>query len=140
MNKKYVILVMSILFLTLSCGESDNIGIDGYLIEESGSSSINGSFISIDKAEETAMLFMKHLLDKASTRSYSESPSVKTICEEGKPIMYVFNYPNGGFVIISATKDYYPILAYSDEFNFDTSLNIDGVTSWIEETKDAVSS
>jgi hypothetical protein len=30
------------------------------------------------------------------------------------PMMYVVNYADGGFVIVGANRDYYPILAYYD--------------------------
>ena len=35
--------------------------------------------------------------------------------EEGNIIMYAVNYSNGGYVIVSATKDYYPVLARVEE-------------------------
>ena len=128
------------LLLATSCNENDLIEMDGELMAELESSAINSSFVSESKAGETANLFMKKLSDKASTRSYNDFASVKTISKNGAPLMYVFNYKDGGFVIISATKDYYPILAYSEESNFDASLGISGVMSWIEDTKESVSS
>ncbi|RGX77906.1 Spi family protease inhibitor, partial [Bacteroides stercorirosoris] len=30
--------------------------------------------------------------------------------ENNLPLMYIINYNKGGFIIISATKNYYPIL------------------------------
>jgi hypothetical protein len=52
--------------------------------------------------------------------------------------MYVINYADEGFVIVSATKDYYPVLAYSNESNFVLSENMGGVAVWLEETKEAI--
>lgn len=51
--------------------------------------------------------------------------------DSSTPMMYVINYENnGGFVLVSATKDYYPILAYSDTGNFNTNLPNPGVSEW----------
>lgn len=44
----------------------------------------------------------------------------------------------GGFAIISATKNYYPILAYSDKGVFDLPVEIPGLLNWLNKTKDAV--
>lgn len=55
-------------------------------------------------------------------------------------MVYVVNFNEGGFCIVSATKDYYPILAYSDEGRFSVSdIDNTGVSIWIEETEDAIS-
>ena len=126
------------LLFAASCNENELFRIDSELMNNPESFAINSSFVSEGIAGELANLFMKELLDKASTRSNNDLASVKTISKDGLPLMYVFNYVNGGFVIVSATKDFYPILAYSEDSNFDTSLAIGGVTSWIEETKEAI--
>ena len=66
------------------------------------------------------------------------SPTTNIIKEGDIPAMYVINYPNGGFVIVGASKDYYPILAYSDEGTFDLTLEDTGISNWVAETKDAI--
>lgn len=53
--------------------------------------------------------------------------------------MYIINYEGGGFVIVGATKNYYPILAYSDT----NSINIEkakqsGFSIWMDETNWAI--
>ena len=55
--------------------------------------------------------------------------------EDGSPLMYILNYKNGGFVIISATKDYYPVLAFSDKGSFVLSDQVNGVSIWFNDTK-----
>lgn len=134
----YCIVFMGCLFLTISCGENETLEMENEIIKNWGALDNSSTFVSEKKAEETAKIFMKQLSGKASTRSNSESPNIETVCKDGKPLMYVLNYSNGSFVIVSASKDYYPILAYSDEFNFDISSGINGVMSWIEETKESV--
>lgn len=59
--------------------------------------------------------------------------------EPKKPLMYIINLSDGGFVIISATKDYYPILAYSSTGNFTfDNINSDAVQIWLNETIETV--
>ncbi len=51
--------------------------------------------------------------------------------------MYIINYPDQKFVIIGATRNYYPILAYSDKNNL--SINQEsGLLEWLKETKYAI--
>lgn len=56
---------------------------------------------------------------------------------------YVINNANGGWAIISTTKSYYPILAYSDNGNFDMDFelmnnNNNGVNIWLDEVAEAI--
>lgn len=57
-------------------------------------------------------------------------------------IAYAVNYEDGGWVVVSATKAYYPILAYSDEgqFAFDKSDQTTGLEIWIDEIGLAIES
>lgn len=52
--------------------------------------------------------------------------------------MYVINYVQGGFIIISATKEYFPILAYSDENQFELNPKNGGATDWVNQTQYAI--
>ena len=54
------------------------------------------------------------------------------------PLMYIINYPEGGWVIVSATRKFYPVLAYSDENSFELTSNMGPVGVWLRETKDAI--
>ncbi|MHA7056609.1 C10 family peptidase [Aquimarina sp. M1] len=42
--------------------------------------------------------------------------------DESKTSYYIINYSNGGFIIISADKRAFPVLAFSEENNFDTEV------------------
>lgn len=108
------------------------------------------SFVSVSQATEVAGLFLAaNGKDAVTTRNGSIEPDVfsgktvkdiKTVYgEDNTPSMYVINYEGGGFVIIGATKNYYPILAYSDT-NF---INIEkakqsGFSIWMDETNWAI--
>lgn len=76
-----------------------------------------------------------------TSRSRSSAQQGYTIGEirdaEGNPSIYVLNRPNdGGFVLVSATKDYYPVLGYSDKGNFD--IEGIGAIGGLEEWKDCI--
>ena len=85
-------------------------------------------------------------LKQAVTRSEKGEREIREIVpingDNGEPAMYVVNYAdNKGWVIVSASTDYAPILAHSDEGNFDVS-NIEGnaIEVWVDETKAAIES
>ncbi|MBR1595407.1 MAG: Spi family protease inhibitor [Phocaeicola sp.] len=85
-------------------------------------------------------------LKQAVTRSEKEEREIREIVpingDNGEPSMYVVNYAdNKGWVIVSASTDYAPILAHSDEGNFEVS-NIEGnaIEVWVDETKAAIES
>ena len=77
-----------------------------------------------------------------SGRSQSDKDyTLSTIYDsEGSPAIYVINYAgNGGFVLVSATKDYHPILAYAERGNYDVSRFMSsGLDVWEESTINAV--
>lgn len=105
------------------------------------------NFVSVSQATEVAGLFLTaNGKDAVTTRNGSIEPDVfsgktvkdiKTVYgEDNTPSMYVINYKCGGFVIVGATKNYYPILAYSET----NSMNVEeamktGFSIWANETK-----
>ena len=93
---------------------------------------------SVFVTAEEALAKANSFLGKNSKINESKSPNVEPVKENGKTIFYVINYPEGGFVAVSATKDYYPVLAYSEENNMDLSVDNEGLKEWIEETKVSV--
>ena len=108
------------------------------------------SFVPVSQATEVAGLFLAaNGKDAVTTRNGSVEPDafsgktvkdIKTVYgEDNTPSMYIINYEGGGFVIVGATKNYYPILAYSDT----NSINIEkakqsGFSIWIDETNWAI--
>ena len=108
------------------------------------------SFVPVSQATEVAGLFLAaNGKDAVTTRNGSIEPDafsgktvkdIKTVYgEDNTPSMYIINYEGGGFVIVGATKNYYPILAYSDT----NSINIEkakqsGFSIWMDETNWAI--
>lgn len=63
----------------------------------------------------------------------SRATDFQTITDAtGNPAMYVMNFPQGGFIIISAVKDLMPVLAFDEHNSFDLNNEIPGVKSWTE--------
>ncbi|MDR2911433.1 MAG: C10 family peptidase [Bacteroidales bacterium] len=97
-------------------------------------------FVSLEQALEIAGKFLSSE-SGVETRAL-ENVSVETIKDEengSNPAMYVVNYPEGGWVITSATRNYFPVLAHSDKGSFNLeNVSQSGVSVWMAETKDAV--
>ena len=57
---------------------------------------------------------------KMRAKTASQQYTISTIIDQtGQPVIYVVNYAgNGGFVLLSATKKYIPVLAYSQNGNY----------------------
>ena len=74
--------------------------------------------------------------DDATRAGEREIESVHTLrSQSGDALCYVVNYRGDrGFVVVSATKDYMPVLAFSDEGRFDVeSIDKTGVSVWLAE-------
>ena len=99
------------------------------------------AFVSADEALKTADAFFC-MSTNSSTRSDFSVPKgsqkLSVIGKDNKPQLYIVNYEGGGFVVIGSTRNYYPILAYSDKNNFDLSIGIQGLNDWLQETESAV--
>ena len=139
------VVLLSTATLLFACGEMEHMNLehDFAEVQEVLIQVDEETFISADKATEIADMFFGKLTEgNVSTRSDSKakrvSASVETLSERGNSLMYIINYPDGGFVIMGATKNYYPVLAYSDEGSFDTTTELGGAALWLEETKDAI--
>lgn len=130
-NCIYFILI-NLLFFVSSCSESLD-----ELHEDKGQEQVeiintdlidkNTIDISVDDAQKISALFTNSQPELRSSTAKSISEIKAVYDEGGKPTMYIVNYSNnGGFILISATKNYLPILAFSDNGNFDTSNLQDG--------------
>lgn len=89
-------------------------------------------FVTSEEALEKANAFLGRNSNKG------KSANIEPVIENGQTMFYVINYPEGGFAVISATKDYYPVLAYSEENNMDLSVDNDGIKEWVKDTKESV--
>ena len=70
--------------------------------------------VTTSRASTVASRFMNRPVSKANCCN------VETVLDDnGVPTMYIINFDEGGFVIVSASTDYYPILASSETGFFD---------------------
>ena len=78
-------------------------------------------------------------MNALATRSQVREKEIKDIStlygENGEPSMYVINYKNNdGWIILSATQEYIPVLAYNDSGVFNVnSINERSVSVWMKE-------
>lgn len=144
MRKKRSFLPIIPLFLLIcggliSCDRQDMIAIE----EEETPKQMapdGGTDLSLTEAKNVATLFAsKQFGASLSSRSLNEQNVSVIRNEDGEPLAYVVNTEGNGWVIISATKTYHPILAYSDDtdskFNL-LSENINGgLEIWLDDVK-----
>ncbi len=99
-------------------------------------------YVTKMQATDLAAKFISSRYPVIKTKANSKIASTETIFNDknnSEVLMYVINYIDGGFVIVSATKNYYPILAYSNEGSFILRGNDKSSSSfWINETKEAL--
>ena len=98
------------------------------------------TFVSLQQATNVAKAFIGVQSTLKSAGTQKRIVSTETIKDKENPSMYVMNYADGGWVIVGSTRNYYPILAYSDENSFELTEDMGPVTVWLEETKEAIRS
>jgi hypothetical protein len=132
-------LVVLILF---ACSEIDSSNLKKErFFEQHATCPITDIKVTLNEAIAVADKFVNgnagsELLPTKSAGSSSKLiKSSETIREEGQNLMYVFNYEDGGFVIVGSTRNYYPILAYSDKGSFVLQDDMGPVDVWLDETK-----
>ena len=99
----------------------------------------NNPIVTDQSATEVATAFWADFNN--TTRAVVEDLEYdfETIYSEDGPQMYVFNFKDRGFVVVSATKEYYPILAYSEDGTFPIGEEKEGLKMWLDDTKYAIS-
>ncbi|MDE5836696.1 MAG: C10 family peptidase [Paramuribaculum sp.] len=115
------------------------------LIEQPGEINLNEIVLTVPDtlgtvsrqraAEIATKFFGKRYPDsRAESKGIAE---IKAVCDsDGKELMYIVNFAgNQGFVIVSAEKGYYPILAQSDEGNFTTDNTDSPAYMWLMSQK-----
>lgn len=85
--------------------------------------------VDVVTAKKLGVSYLKN--NVASAKSIADAEHVYTLTSDnGTPNLYVFNYENG-YVIVSADDCAYPILAYSDESQFDANNIPDGLVYYL---------
>ncbi|WP_273159143.1 C10 family peptidase [Bacteroides fluxus] len=132
--KTFFLKLLGISLLLASCQKSTDLlqelAIDTKNIAETTETESDHK-VSAKEATKMAELFVSKA---ANTRSITPQISdIQTIMgDNSEVLMYAINFANNsGYVVVSATKKYYPILAYAEEGRFNT--NQKGVDIWLED-------
>lgn len=137
----FAVLPMAAIML-FACNKVDNADFDvATALEQQIKSQTHGINVTQTEAQAIANMFMRSeagnlgVATKSSDTRSKRVSSSATVREDGQDLMYVFNYEDGGFVIVGSTRNYYPILAYSDKGSFDLQDDMGPVDIWLDETK-----
>ncbi|MDE6049456.1 MAG: C10 family peptidase [Paramuribaculum sp.] len=90
--------------------------------------------VNSERAAEIASEFFNkyYPVSRSEMRTIKEVRSINN--SEGIPQMYVINFVNNeGFVIVSATKEYYPVLAQGNEGNFNLNDTCSPAFFWLSD-------
>ena len=96
--------------------------------------------VTVNEAKQTAANFLN---EKCYINAESIHLTLQQVVRDdnGEPLYYRFQLNNQGFVIVSANKNYYPVLAFSYESNYEdseeNSLFCDGYKKSIQAVKNA---
>ena len=97
--------------------------------------------ITADEAVNVALLFNNQ--NKIETKGEVEKivSDVYTVFSENRePSMYAVNFEeNGGFIVVSASRKYYPILAMVEIGHFDEGYAEMGLSDWVDEQTNLIS-
>ena len=104
-----------------SCSQSDQLSYDVEQVKMTQEDNLIGRNIqnlsSVDASKLAKQFSINEYEGGSRTASDVVIKDIQTVVSEtGETLMYVVNYANDkGFTVISATKNYTPVLAYSDE-------------------------
>lgn len=135
--KKYGLLFVLLVFLSTACQEN-TMRLEEAIVETSSEYSV-----SQDMAEKVAVNFFnrnKTVLTKsdysAVDKEIEESYPLKD--EKSKAYLYVVNYEDGGFALVSSDNRMDPVLAYSDDGYFDENVAAEqgGLMFWLSCVKE----
>lgn len=107
--KKFLLLVVAVMF---------------------GFGTMSAKSVDVNTARTLGQKFVYANFEQVNTTDLQLVTTVTS--DNGDDCFYVFNVGENGFVIISAADNYHPILAYSEESNFDMSNKHNGAMFMLE--------
>lgn len=134
--KKTLLLIL--LSVCMVCCTNDFIEPTKGLInaDNSGANIVDGTTVS---SKDIANIVSSFNVSNKSRAEKNYTTSVITD-DNSNPLIYVVNFDdNGGFILISATKDFHPVLAYNYEGHYDVNSTIpSGLDVWENDMKAAI--
>lgn len=145
--KKNLLLLLALICISCQKNDDQYIGLGDY-----NENNFSNDQVSVVEAQNVAHEFItnfktnedENFVNKNSIGEIKDSIAVKDISQindkNGMALMHIFNFEEGGFCIISATKQIEPILAFSETGYFDLNeiTNV-GLTMWLDETTSYIS-
>lgn len=120
MKNSYIYILILLVFF--SCKNQTQEDFSDYISEENRETYLSSKTTEIS---EGAALFIakKFFNNQNSTKSAKIIDNVETVKDvNGKDALYIINYKgDNGYIIISTSKYFHPIVAYSEDGNFDIS-------------------
>lgn len=95
-------------------------------------------FVTQEDLDDVVVKFLKS--DVQSRSSVSNYTTSLVNGRSGKPAFYVVNFDNdGGFMLVSANKNYAPVLAYVESGAFSPDIYVTpGIADWLIDTTEAI--
>lgn len=137
-----ILLTLCLPALLQSCYQEDNLRALSTNVEDSIEEIVEYTdSVEVNLFEINRVInFHRNQFGKKNSRSELTTMSMIKD-DEGKPVAYVVNFSNEqGWIIISATKKYYPIVAYNESGNFNLDDMPTPVAAWTEDLKYTYSS
>ncbi|WP_454045035.1 C10 family peptidase [Chryseobacterium sp. Marseille-Q8038] len=128
MRKIYLYLAILIFF---SCNRED--------INTDNSNDEN--YVTLKESKSIADSLQQYILHRKAKASAGINKSRNTVLEkeivgsDGTVVMRIFNYTDGGFIILAADRRANPVLAYSDETSFSSDTVPLATDAWLNDTK-----
>lgn len=120
-----ILIAMGLLLVTISCNNESapEMSVDSSLSKEASIEKLPSDVedLSLSDAETVANLFNK----KSATRSQQEKTIKNVIAingKDGNPAIYAVNFNEDGYILVSATTKYYPILATVDHGEYSDDM------------------
>lgn len=137
--------ILALFGTLISCTQEEK-----YTPEDKDFSVIDDYFVNFKEAESIANNLLlvntkENLTDKSihkdGVKNKKEVSFIKEVPDKNKnTAFYIINYEGGGFVILAADKRSEPILAFSDEhnFNMDSEYFPTGLVGWLYNSKENI--
>lgn len=135
---KHCLLIMIAAMSFWSCSQSEIPLSNDRTGTEKQTVLINAASTSNDVSIETVKKVSERFQPTVASRTVRTIEDISCMrSENGTPLYYIVNYAgNKGFMLVSATKDYSPVLAYSETGRFDLNKVSDsGISFWLEGVK-----
>lgn len=99
------------------------------------------NFISLKESKSIADSLQQFIIHSKTKANTGVNKSSNTVLEkeiagsDGTVVMRIFNYTDGGFIILAADRRANPVLAYSDESTFSSGIVGIAADAWLNDTK-----